>query len=136
MTEQQTTKATTRTRATRKPAAAKVTPITDAKGATSTGRTTTGDNGGGRKPRATKAPAKQATTPTPAKKTGKALMGPSGYRVKYGTTDAAVFAAVREHGTKNEWPPFTDAELLALIGWAITPATAIRKVAASLPASA
>jgi hypothetical protein len=119
----------------RKPTAS-VTPITDAKGATSTGRTTTGDNGGGhnltnkgKKPE----PAAKAT-PTPTPPVAKAL-GPSGYRQKHGTTDEAIVEAIRDDAKANEWElTLSDGELLAVIAWAYTPRSAIAKVRAILSA--
>lgn len=125
---------TTRKPGSRKPAAS-VTPITDAKGATITGRTTTGDNGGGhnlinkgKKPKSAAEP-----TPTPAEKAKKTTLGPSGYRQKYGTTDEAIVKAIRDDAEANEWElTLNDGELLAVIGWAYTPKSAVVKVRASL----
>jgi hypothetical protein len=98
------------------------------------GRTAVGD----RRP-VVKPPA-PAVSPTPAPATPKpAKMGCSGYRLKYGTSDAAILEAIREHANKalaeTEGSPWigvsslTDEQLLAVIGWSVIPKTACAKVA-------
>lgn len=131
MPETATTTTTPETRSRQPPAS--VTRITDAKGATSTGRTTTGDNGGGHNLTNKGKKPQPAATPT-ATPVAKAL-GPSGYRQKYGTTNEAIVKAIRDDAKANEWElTLSDGELLAVIGWTYTPWSAIAKVRSSLSA--
>lgn len=115
--------------------AASAARVTDAKGATSTGRTTTGDNGGGHnltnKGKKPQPAAKAAPAPAPVVE----ALGPSGYRQKYGTTDEAIVQAIRDDAVANEWElTLSDGELLAVIGWTYMPRSAIARVRASLSA--
>ena len=101
------------------------------------GRTAVGD----RRPAAK--PAAPPVSPTPAPAAAKpAKMGCSGYRIKYGTSDEAIVQAIREHANKSVaqtdgslWigaTSLTDEQLLAVIGWSVTPKTACAKVQAYL----
>ena len=101
------------------------------------GRTAAGD----RRPAAK--PAAPPVSPTPAPAAPKpAKMGCSGYRIKYGTSDEAIVKAIREHATEsvaeNGGSPWTgassltDEQLLAVIGWSVTPKTACARVQAHL----
>jgi hypothetical protein len=105
--------------------------------ASSGGRTAVGD----RRP-AAKPPA-LAVSPTFAPAEAKpAQMGCSGYRIKHGTSDAAIVKAIREHAAKSaaetEDSPWitatnlTDDQLLAVIGWSVLAKTACAKVAQHL----
>jgi hypothetical protein len=99
------------------------------------GRTTTGDNGGGRQPAAVKARVKAAASETaPAKSVTATAMGPSGYRAEFGVlTDEQLVEAVRasfEPGALT----LTDEQIVAAIGWALTVRTAVTKVKALLTA--
>jgi hypothetical protein len=99
------------------------------------GRTTTGDNGGGRQPAAVKALVKAAASKTaPAKTVTATAMGPSGYRAEFGVlTDEQLVEAVRASFEPSEFT-LTDEQIVAAIGWALTVRTAITKVKALLTA--
>jgi hypothetical protein len=99
------------------------------------GRTTTGDNGGGRQPAAVKARVKAAAKTAPAKSvTATVLMGPSGYRAELGVlTDEQLVEAVRASFEPGEFT-LTDEQIVAAIGWALTVRTAVTKVKALLTA--
>jgi hypothetical protein len=101
------------------------------------GRTAVGDRRPAAKPAAPPViPAPAPAAPKPAK------MGCSGYRVKYGTSDAAIVKAIREHATQSvaetddsPWigaSSLTDEQLLAVIGWSVTAKTACARVQAHL----
>jgi hypothetical protein len=95
------------------------------------GRTTTGDNGGGRQPAAVKAAASKTA---PAKTVTATAMGPSGYRAEFGVlTDEQLVEAVRASFEPGEFT-LTDEQIVAAIGWALTVRTAITKVKALLTA--
>jgi hypothetical protein len=99
------------------------------------GRTTTGDNGGGRQPAAVKALVKAAASKTaPAKSVTATAMGPSGYRAEFGVlTDEQLVEAVRASFEPGEFT-LTDEQIVAAIGWALTVRTAVTKVKALLTA--
>jgi len=99
------------------------------------GRTTTGDNGGGRQPAAVKARVKAAASKTaPAKSVTATAMGPSGYRAELGVlTDEQLVEAVRASFEPGEFT-LTDEQIVAAIGWALTVRTAVTKVKALLTA--
>lgn len=99
------------------------------------GRTTTGDNGGGRQPAAVKARVKAAASKTaPAKSVTATAMGPSGYRAEFGVlTDEQLVEAVRASFEPAEFT-LTDEQIVAAIGWALTVRTAVTKVKALLMA--
>jgi hypothetical protein len=99
------------------------------------GRTTTGDNGGGRQPAAVKARVKAAASTTaPAKSVTATAMGPSGYRAEFGVlTDEQLVEAVRVSFEPGEFT-LTDEQIVAAIGWALTVRTAVTKVKALLTA--
>lgn len=99
------------------------------------GRTTTGDNGGGRQPAAVKARVKAAASKTaPAKSVTATAMGPSGYRAEFGVlTDEQLVEAVRASFEPGEFT-LTDEQIVAAIGWALTVRTAVTKVKALLTA--
>lgn len=99
------------------------------------GRTTTGDNGGGRQPAAVKARVKAAASKTaPAKSVTATAMGPSGYRAEFGVlTDEQLVEAVRASFEPGEFT-LTDEQIVAAIGWALTVRTAVTKVKALLMA--
>lgn len=99
------------------------------------GRTTTGDNGGGRQPAAVKARVKAAASKTaPAKTVTATAMGPSGYRAEFGVlTDEQLVEAVRASFEPSEFT-LTDEQIVAAIGWALTVRTAVTKVKALLTA--
>jgi hypothetical protein len=99
------------------------------------GRTTTGDNGGGRQPAAVKARVKAAASTTaPAKSVTATAMGPSGYRAEFGVlTDEQLVEAVRASFEPSE-VTLTDEQIVAAIGWALTVRTAVAKVTALLTA--
>jgi hypothetical protein len=99
------------------------------------GRTTTGDNGGGRQPAAEKARVKAAASKTaPAKTVTATAMGPSGYRAEFGVlTDEQLVEAVRASFEPSEFT-LTDEQIVAAIGWALTVRTAVTKVKALLTA--
>ncbi len=101
------------------------------------GRTAVGD----RRPAAKPAAPLDSPTPAPAA-TKPAKMGCAGYRIKYGTSDEAIVKAIREHANESvaetdgsPWigaSSLTDEQLLAVIGWSVTPKTACAKVQAYL----
>jgi hypothetical protein len=99
------------------------------------GRTTTGDNGGGRQSAAEKARVKAAASTTaPAKTVTATAMGPSGYRAEFGVlTDEQLIEAVRASLEPSEFT-LTDEQIVAAIGWALTVRTAVTKVKALLTA--
>jgi hypothetical protein len=99
------------------------------------GRTTTGDNGGGRQPAAVKAARKAAANKTaPAKIVTPTAMGPSGYRAEFGVlTDEQIVDAVRASFAPGEFT-LTDEQIVGAIGWALTVKTAVTKVQALLTA--
>lgn len=100
------------------------------------GRTTTGDNGGGRQPAAVKAARVKAaaTRNAPAKNVTATAMGPSGYRAEFGVlTDEQIVEAVRASFEPSEFT-LTDEQIVAAIGWALTVGTAVTKVKALLTA--
>ena len=100
------------------------------------GRTTTGDNGGGRQPAAVKAArARAATSKTaPASNAAATAMGPSGYRAEFGVlTDEQIVEAVRASFEPSECT-LTDEQIVAAIGWTLTVKTAVTKVKALLTA--
>jgi hypothetical protein len=100
------------------------------------GRTTTGDNGGGRQSAAAKAAhAKAAATKAlPVKTVTPTTMGPSGYRAQFGVlTDGQIIEAVRASFEPGEFT-LTDEQIVDAIGWALTVRTAITKVNALLTA--
>jgi hypothetical protein len=99
------------------------------------GRTTTGDNGGGRQPADVKARVKAAASTTaPAKSVTATAMGPSGYRAEFGVlTDEQLVEAVRGSFEPSEFT-LTDEQIVAAIGWALTVGTAVTKVKALLTA--
>ena len=100
------------------------------------GRTTTGDNGGGRQPAAMKAArVKAAATKTSlATSVTATAMGPSGYRAEFGVlTDEQIVEAVRASFEPSEFT-LTDEQIAAAIGWTLTVSTAVTKVKALLTA--
>jgi hypothetical protein len=99
------------------------------------GRTTTGDNGGGRQPAAEKARVKAAASKTaPARTVIATTMGPTGYRAEFGVlTDEQIVEAVRASFGPGELT-LTDEQIVAAIGWTLTVSTAITKVQALLTA--
>lgn len=55
--------------------------------------------------------------------------GPAAYRVKYGTSDQQIIAAVRDYAEANEWTmDLTDQQILDAIGWAYRPALAVERI--------
>jgi hypothetical protein len=118
------------------PGARTVTATAKQAAVTPIGRTTTGDNGGGRQPAAVKAAHKiaAATKINPVKVVTATSMGPSGYREEFGVlTDEQIVRAVR---ASFEPGPFTltDEQIVGAIGWALTVGTAVTKVTAFLTA--
>jgi hypothetical protein len=100
------------------------------------GRTTTGDNGGGRQPAAVKAALAKAAASKiiPARSVTATAMGPSGYRENFGElTDGQIIDAVRASFRPGELA-LTDEQIVGAIGWALTVRTAITKVTALLTA--
>jgi hypothetical protein len=100
------------------------------------GRTTTGDNGGGRQPASVKAARVKAAAlkTTPAKTVTATAMGPSGYRAEFGLlTDEQIIEAVRASFEHSEFT-LTDEQIVGAIGWALTVRTAVAKVRALLTA--
>jgi len=98
------------------------------------GRTTTGDNGGGRQPATVKAARAKAagTKIIPAKIVTATAMGPSGYRERFGVmTDEQIVEAVRASFAPGEFT-LTDEQIVGAIGWALTVGTAITRVQALL----
>jgi hypothetical protein len=122
--------------ATATPGAFRVTATANPAAVTPIGRTTTGDNGGGRQPAAIKAAHKiaAATKINPAKVVTATTMGPSGYREEFGVlTDAQIVRAVRASFAPGQ-VTLTDDQIVGAIGWALTASTAVTKVAAFLTA--
>jgi hypothetical protein len=104
--------------------------------ATPIGRTTTGDNGGGRQSAAVKAAHKIAagTKVSPVKVVTAPAMGPSAYREEFGVlTDEQIVQAVRASFEPGELT-LTDEQIVGAIGWALTVRTAVTKVTALLTA--
>jgi hypothetical protein len=100
------------------------------------GRTTTGDNGGGRQPATVKAArVKAAATRTVSATSVTATsMGPSGYRAEFGVlTDEQIIEAVRASFEPGEFT-LTDEQIVGAIGCALTVSTAVTKVKALLTA--
>ena len=100
------------------------------------GRTTTGDNGGGRQPATVKAAREKAAGSKipPAKTVTATAMGPSGYREQFGVlTDGQIVEAVRASFPPGE-VTLTDEQIVGAIGWALTVSTAVSKVKALLSA--
>jgi hypothetical protein len=122
--------------ATATPADRTVTATSEPAIVTATGRTTIGDNGGGRQPAAVKAARVKAaaTKITPARIVTATTMGPSGYRAEFGVlTDEQLVAAVRASFEPGEFT-LTDEQIVGAIGWALTVKTAIAKVTALVTA--
>jgi hypothetical protein len=117
------------------PAACEITATANPVIVNAIGRTTTGDNGGGRQPAAVKARVKAAASKTaPAKSVTATAMGPSGYRAEFGVlTDEQLVEAVRASFEPSEFT-LTDEQIVAAIGWALTVRTAVTKVKALLTA--
>jgi len=118
------------------PAARKTSAIAEDAVVTAIGRTTTGDNGGGRQPADVKAArAKAAATKAgPAKTVTATAIGPSGYRAEFGVlTDEQLVQAVRASFEPSEFT-LTDEQIVDIIGWALTARTAVAKVKALLTA--
>ena len=118
------------------PAGRKITATVKPATGSPTGRTTTGDNGGGRQPAAVKAArAKAAATKNiPAKTVTATAMGPSGYRAQFGVlTDEQIVDAVRASFEPGELA-LTDEQIVKAIGWTLTVGTAVAKVKALLTA--
>jgi hypothetical protein len=118
------------------PAARKTSAIAEDAVVTAIGRTTTGDNGGGRQPADVKAArAKAAATKAgPAKIVTATAIGPSGYRAEFGVlTDEQLVQAVRASFEPSEFT-LTDEQIVDIIGWALTARTAVAKVKALLTA--
>jgi hypothetical protein len=104
--------------------------------ATPIGRTTTGDNGGGRQSAAVKAArmTAAATKISSAKVVTATTMGPSGYRAEFGVlTDEQIVQGVRASFEPGAFT-LTDEQIVAAIGWALTVRTAVTKVTAFLTA--
>ena len=122
--------------ATATPGASRVTATANPAAATPIGRTTTGDNGGGRQPAAVKAArvVAAATKINPAKVVTATTMGPSGYRQEFGVlTDEQIVRAVRASFEPGQFT-LTDEQIVGAIGWALTAGTAVTRVAAFLTA--
>jgi hypothetical protein len=122
--------------ATATPAARTITATAKPASVSPIGRTTTGDNGGGRQSAAVKAArVKAAASKTPPVKTVTATaMGPSGYRANFGVlTDEQIVEAVRTSFEPGEFT-LTDEQIVGAIGWALTVSTAVTKVKALLTA--
>jgi hypothetical protein len=117
------------------PAACEITATANPVIVNAIGRTTTGDNGGGRQPADVKARVKAAASKTaPAKSVTATAMGPSGYRAEFGVlTDEQLVEAVRASFEPSEFT-LTDEQIVAAIGWALTVKTAVTKVKALLTA--
>jgi hypothetical protein len=118
------------------PGACRVTAIAKPATATPIGRTTTGDNGGGRQPAAVKAARKIAAASKiePVKVVTAAAMGPSAYREEFGVlTDEQIVQGVRASFEPSEFT-LTDEQIVDAIGWALTVRTAVTKVTALLTA--
>jgi hypothetical protein len=122
--------------ATASPAAGKITATEKPAIVSAIGRTTTGDNGGGRQPAAVKAARVKAAAckTTPARTVTATAMGPSGYRAEFGVlTDEQIVEAVRASFEPGEFT-LTDEQIVGAIGWALTVSTAVTKVKALLTA--
>jgi hypothetical protein len=122
--------------ATATPAAREITAAAKPAIVSAIGRTTTGDNGGGRQPAAVKAARVKAAASktTPARSVTATAMGPSGYRAKFGMlTDEQIVEAVRASFEPSEFT-LTDEQIVGAIGWALTVRTAVTKVKALLTA--
>ncbi len=117
------------------PAACEITPAANPVIVSANGRTTTGDNGGGRQPATVRAArVKAATTRTIPEPVTATSMGPSGYRAEFGVlTDEQIVAAVRASFEPGEFT-LTDEQIVAAIGWTLTVSTAVAKVKALLTA--
>jgi hypothetical protein len=118
------------------PAAGTVTATVKTTVVTPIGRTTTGDNGGGRQPAGVKAARAlaAASKAAPAKIVTATAMGPSGYREEFGVlTDAQIVDAVRASFDPSEFT-LTDEQIVGAIGWALTVRTAVTRVTALLTA--
>jgi len=118
------------------PAAREITPTAKPVIISANGRTTTGDNGGGRQPAAVKAArvVAAATKINPVKVVTATTMGPSGYREEFGVlTDEQIVRAVRASFEPGQFT-LTDEQIVGAIGWALTVRTAVAKVAAFLTA--
>lgn len=118
------------------PAACEITATANPVIISAIGRTTTGDNGGGRQPAAVKAARVKAAASksAPAKSVTATAMGPSGYRAEFGVlTDEQIVEAVRASFEPGEFT-LTDKQIVAAIGWALTVRTAVTKVKALLTA--
>jgi hypothetical protein len=116
------------------PAAREITATANPVIVSANGRTTTGDNGGGRQPAAVKAARVKAaaTRNVPATSVTATSMGPSGYRAEFGVlTDEQIVEAVRASFEPGEFT-LTDEQIVAAIGWALTVSTAVTKVKALL----
>jgi hypothetical protein len=116
------------------PAACEITATANPVIVSANGRTTTGDNGGGRQPAAVKAARVKAaaTRNVPATSVTATSMGPSGYRAEFGVlTDEQIVEAVRASFEPSEFT-LTDEQIVAAIGWALTVSTAVTKVKALL----
>jgi hypothetical protein len=122
--------------ATATPAARQSTELAEPAIISPIGRTTTGDNGGGRQSAAVKAAYMKAAASktTPAKIVTATSMGPSGYRAEFGVlTDEQIIEAVRASFGPSELT-LTDEQIVGAIGWALTVRTAVTKVKALLAA--
>ena len=120
--------------ATTTPGASRVTATAKQAAVTPIGRTTTGDNGGGRQSAAIKAAHKiaAATKIIPVKVVTATAMGPSGYREEFGVlTDEQIVRAVRASFDPGQLT-LTDEQIVGAIGWALTVGTAITRVQALL----
>jgi hypothetical protein len=118
------------------PAACETAPAANPMIVSANGRTTTGDNGGGRQPAAVKAARVKAAAArtVPATTVTATSMGPSGYRAEFGVlTDEQIVAAVRASFEPGEFT-LTDEQIVAAIGWTLTVSTAVTKVKALLTA--
>jgi hypothetical protein len=118
------------------PAASEITSTANPVIVSASGRTTTGDNGGGRQPAVVKAARMKAAASknAPAKDVPGTAMGPSGYRAQYGVlTDEQIVEAVRASFEPGEFT-LTDEQIVAAIGWTLTVKTAVTKVKALLTA--
>jgi hypothetical protein len=118
------------------PAASEITSTANPVIVSASGRTTTGDNGGGRQPAAVKAARVKAAASknAPAKNVTRTAMGPSGYRAQFGVlTDEQIVEAVRASFEPGEFT-LTDEQIVAAIGWTLTVETAVTKVKALLTA--
>jgi hypothetical protein len=116
------------------PAAREITATANPVIVSANGRTTTGDNGGGRQPAAVKAARVKAaaTRNVPATSVTATSMGPSGYRAEFGVlTDEQIVESVRASFEPGEFT-LTDEQIVAAIGWALTVSTAVTKVKALL----